>query len=134
VGKATRHPQLASILLAQVDGNVLPEGRTANADIDRNVSHMAAENTDELALHSRMLQVEASEHAVGGTREIVLNERTQNALRRVPIRLEGFEKKAAVIAEYFGLDDQHLRDRSPNDIHAGPAHGGEFMHFASSLV
>jgi hypothetical protein len=37
---------------------------------------------------------------------------------RVTIGLEGFEKEAALIAEYFGLDDQHLGHCGRNDVHA----------------
>ena len=36
--------------LPQLDGHVPPEGRAADADIDRNGPHMAAQNSDELAL------------------------------------------------------------------------------------
>jgi hypothetical protein len=118
VGKAARHPHLAAVLLAQFDGDVAAEGRAADADIDRDIEHAAAQHGDELALGPRILQMQAAQHPTGGARQVVLHERTANSRGGVTIRPEGFDKKAAMVAEHFGLDDQHFGDCGANDVHA----------------
>ena len=119
VSKATGYPELTSILFAQFDGNMLSKGGAAAADIHRDVTHMAAENADKLSLHSRILQVKASQYTPAGPRKVILQERARDAVSSIPICPKALDKEATLISGHLRLDDQHLGDCSLNDIHAG---------------
>ena len=61
--------------------------------------------------------MQPAQHAVGGAGQVVLDERATDAVLGVAVELIGFEKKAALIAEQLGLDDQDVRNFGLNDIH-----------------
>jgi hypothetical protein len=65
--------------------------------------------------------MQPSEHAKGGTRQVVLHERAANAVAGVAVRLERLDEEATLIAQHFRLDDHHVGDRGRNDVHAKPA-------------
>src|SRR5262249_51302952 len=64
MSKAAGYPNLVPVLIAQFNGDMLAKGRAANAYVDSDVEDAAAQNTDELALATRVLQVKAAQHAL----------------------------------------------------------------------
>jgi hypothetical protein len=62
------------VLGARLNRHVLSEIWTAAAQVDCDVQH----RPDELALGTRVLQVESAQYAVGRPRQVVLYKRTRN--------------------------------------------------------
>ena len=117
VREATGNPELSSVLFAQLDGNVTPKIRAPDAHVYGNIQHLAAECGHQLSLCDRILQVQPAKYALDGTGHIVLDERATDAVLGVAGELIGFEKKAALIAEQLGLDDDDVGNLGPDDIH-----------------
>ena len=61
--------------------------------------------------------MQPAQHAPGGAGHIVLDERATDAVLGVAGKLIGFEKKAALIAEQLGLDDDDVGNFGLDDIH-----------------
>ena len=61
--------------------------------------------------------MQPAQHAMGGAGQVVLHERATDAVLGVAGELIGFEKKAALIAEQLGLDDEDFGKLGLDDIH-----------------
>jgi hypothetical protein len=96
-GTQNRRP----VFFAQVDSDMPAKGRTADADIDRDVTHPAPQNNDKLPLRLRILQMQAAEHAAP-TRQVVFDERPRDPQRRVAIRPEALAEETPLVAEHLG--------------------------------
>ncbi len=63
------------IVLRELDGDVLSEGRRAYAYVDGYIKHSATDDTHELSLCVRgELEVQATHHAIAGAALVVLDE------------------------------------------------------------
>ena len=75
MGKATRHEELAVVVLGEQAGDVLPERGTSVTNVNSDVEHAATDDTDEFGLcERRFLKVEASDNASCRARLVVLHE------------------------------------------------------------
>src|SRR5262249_16221140 len=93
------------------------EGRTADAHIDGDVAHRAAQHGHELSLRFGMLKVQAAQRAAHRARQVVLHEWLCETRFGVALRLKRLQKETARIAKYSWLDDQHARNVSLDDVH-----------------
>src|SRR5262245_51311716 len=64
MGEAARSEDLPSVLAGELHGNMLAECRTAAADVHHYVENAAGDDTDQLALRVRILQVQPAQHAM----------------------------------------------------------------------
>jgi len=91
----------------------------ADTHVDDNVADGAAQHRHQLALRLRILKMQPAQRASDRAREVVLHETIHQPGGGVTIRLKGFQKKATCIAEYLRLDDQHVWNGGPDDVHVG---------------
>src|SRR5690606_11311529 len=105
------------VLVVQFDADEPAAGRRIGIDVHSHVVHGAAADADQLALRTAALEMQAAQHALAGAGVVVLDERQADACLTVALGLEGFEEEAAVIAEYFWLDDQYAGQRGFDDLH-----------------
>ena len=106
------------IVLRELDGNVPPEGRRADAYVDGYIKYSATDDTHELSLCVRgQLEVQATHHAIAGAALVVLDEVGRSDELGEALLAEGFEEVAPPITEDARLDDDDLGDRGRDDLH-----------------
>jgi hypothetical protein len=71
-------------------------------------------------LNNRILQVQAAQHAVAGTRHVVLDKRPGDARFGIALRLKAFEEKAALITQQLGFQNEDFREIGRNHLHDIP--------------
>jgi hypothetical protein len=99
VRETTGHPQLTPIVLAQLNGNVPPEIRTPDTDVDHDVKYPAAHRADKLALGEGVLKVQSAKNAIAGSGQVILDEWTRDAVIGVSIALIGLQKESPLVTE-----------------------------------
>lgn len=114
------NPELPPVFFAQLNGHVAAEIRTPNADVDGDIQDLAAEHRHQLPLRKRILQVQPAQHAPGRAGQIVLDERASDSVLGVTGKLIRLEKKAALVPEQPGLDDNCPGNFGLNNIHFKP--------------
>src|SRR5690606_26432572 len=102
-----RNPELAMVLVAQLDPDELTAGRRLRVDIHGHIVDRSAAHADQLALRAGPLEMQAAQYPAAGAGMVVLDERQVDAYLTVAFGLEGLEEESALIAEHPGLDDQH---------------------------
>src|SRR6201999_1802369 len=117
MGKAARNPELPAIFLAEFNGNMPPKCWAADANIDGNIEHTPAQNRDKLALRNRILQMQAAEHAIARTREIILHEGAHYSTLNVASQLVRFEEETSLVSEQLRLDDKNFGQFRSDDLH-----------------
>ncbi len=104
--------------------NVTPTHRPKVAEpaahIDGDVEDLAADDSNQLALGTPQLQMQAPQRSAGRFRMVVLHERAVDAVLAIAIGVIGLEEKAAAIDVHRRLDDQDLGDAGGNDAHVRP--------------
>jgi len=118
VGETSRHPKLAPVPFAQFDRNMLAKRWAADANVDRHVHNVAAQNADQFALASGILQMQTANHPMRRTRYVVLHEWPTQPVDRIAIGPKGLKEEASLVTEQFRLNDQYFGDWSAEDIHA----------------
>src|SRR5258708_4792910 len=116
--EAARHPKLPPVLVGELHRHMPPERRTAYAHVHGDIENPAANRAHELALRSRILQMQPAQDAVTRTRQIILQERPLDTGRGVAFGLKCLGEKSTLVAEYLRLDDQDIRNISLDDLHA----------------
>jgi hypothetical protein len=89
----------------------------ADAHIDRNVEHTAAQDGHQFALRSGILEMQAAENSFCRRRKIILHEAWGNAACRVTIRLMELHEKAAAVGKNLRREDQQARNGRFADVH-----------------
>ena len=116
--KAARDPELSDVLLAELDGNVLAESRTAPPRVYRNIAYTAMEHRNQLSLRMGVLKMQPPQHTAAGTGKIVLQEWARNAGCGVALGLKNLDKGTPGINDDLGLDDEHARESRFYDMHS----------------
>ena len=80
------------------------------AAVHGNIVHFALGHAHQLALGVVLLEVQAPQHAAGGTALVVLHELLVDAGLGKLVLLVGLHEVAAVIAEHLRLNDHHAGD------------------------
>src|SRR5690606_19597455 len=118
VREAGRNPQLAMIVLAQLDTGPAPETRRAAAQVNRHVEHPPAYDAHQLALGLLQLVVQPAQHTARRARVVVLHEiDIEPGQLTEGARVPALEEKAARVAEHLGLEQQHLGQCSGGRLH-----------------
>ena len=105
------------IVLRELDGDVLPEGRRADAHVHSYIKHSSTDDPNELSLCVRgELEVQATHHAIAGAALVVLDEVGRSDEIGEALLAEGFEEVAPPITEDARLDDDDLGDRGGDDL------------------
>src|SRR5262249_930304 len=117
VGQASRHPNLPSIFIIEIDCDVLAKRRAAPADIDDYVAYPAAANSDQFPLRVAVLQVQSTHHPMSRARQIVLNETRGHARLRIAADLKNFHESAPRIGKALWLDNEDTGDVSRDNVH-----------------
>jgi hypothetical protein len=60
MGKATRYPELPAVLVGQLHCHMLAKGWAALAHIHRGIKHGTAQDSDQLALRIRVLDMQTA--------------------------------------------------------------------------
>ena len=118
VGKTSWDEELTVVVFGEFYRHMLSICGRSLPDVDGDVKYGTFDTTDELGLGEwRLLEVEASHDAIGGTGFVVLNEFDfGNLLVEFPLG-EGFEEIAAGVFEDAGLDDDRAVNFCMNYIH-----------------
>lgn len=93
------------------------EGRRRFSDIHHHVENLANHSADQLALWLVDLVMETSQHPPGRPRMAVLNEACIDARRGKVTRIPTLVEESAIIAEYPGLDQKHVRNGGRQELH-----------------
>jgi hypothetical protein len=113
------YPELAVVVLAQLDADPLSEGRRRTPDVDRDVEHRAPGHAHQLALCTRReLVVQAAQHAPGAAAVVVLHEiDVQTGRLREGLPVEALVEEAPGIAEHLRLEQHDVRNRQSRGLH-----------------
>lgn len=117
MGQTGSDPELPLILLGQFHAVPLAERGRITADIHRHVKDAAQRDRDELALRSGLLEVQATQHTVGGAGMVVLHEGQVDTDLGIAFLLPCLHEIAAGIAPDFGFDEQHTVDLGLHYFH-----------------
>lgn len=118
VQKVPGDEELAPILFAEFDGDVLAEGGRAAANVDGDVQHGALQHAHEFGLAVlAQLAVEPADDAVGGLGLVVLHEDGVDAVAGEFGGVVAFEEVAARIVEEPGLCDDDAGDGGGDEFH-----------------
>ena len=108
--EAFRYPQYAFVFGGEFHCDVLPESRQTFSYVHSDIEHRALHHAYQFALGMLGLVVQAAQH-VFDRAMVVLNEINIAACQFGEFApVEAFEEEAAVVAEYFGLDNQQAGD------------------------
>lgn len=106
------------IVFIQLQASPMPKRRRCGADIDGHIKNGAAYHTHQLTLWLGHLVMQTPKHALRRPTVVVLYEGEIGTGRGIEVTLiEAFKKESARIAEYTGLEDQDIGDRSSNYVH-----------------
>jgi len=83
----------------------LPKGGRADPNIDGNIKNLPLQDGDELPLRVRVLEVEASQDAPGGKRDVILDKITRDTRCLIAVLMPGLQKKSTGISK-----DRRLKD------------------------
>ena len=118
MGEAGRDPELAVVLLRQLDADPLAEAGRGLAQVDGHVEDAAAGDPHELALGLLDLVVQAAQYALAGAGVVVLHEVRREAGGVLEgLGVEALHEEAAGVAEDFRFEDQQVRDRGRDHFH-----------------
>src|SRR5690349_13858560 len=118
VREALRDPELALVLGGQVGADPFAEGGRALSHVYGDVEHLSRNDPDQLALRLPDLVVKPAQYISSGAGVIVLREaRLQAGFFLKDAVVQAFKEKAALVAEHFGLDDEHAGNFGLYDIH-----------------
>jgi hypothetical protein len=115
--ESRRDPELATVFLAELDADRSSKAWRAPSDVDCNVPHRSAKHLNELPLGSRLLEVQATERAFDGPRQVVLDERASDARSGVAVGLEGLDEEPSRISEHGRFDKQYRGELGGGYLH-----------------
>jgi len=105
VGEALGDEHLLVVFVGEYDGGPAAEGFGVAADVHGDVKDFAPDDVNEFGLRVFELIMQAADDVAGGAGVVVLNEGFLQSDFVVFMQVEGFEEKATVVTENFGLDD-----------------------------
>src|SRR4051812_48688959 len=110
-------PDLALVLLTQLQTDPPAKTRRRSPHVDRHVEHGAAHHAHKLALRLPQLVMQTAQYAARGSRMVILNEGDVHAGTRAEhFLVVALEKEATRVAKHPGLQQQHLRKRGRRDL------------------
>ena len=99
--ETARHKELAAVLVVEIDSDMLAEGRAADAHIDGDIAHRAAQHGHELSLRLGMLKMQAAQRAAHRARQVVLHERLRDTDVGVTLHLKRLRQRSRARRQIF---------------------------------
>src|SRR5215213_9373912 len=122
--------QLTAVALGERVRVPAAERWRADADVDHDVVHLADENSHELGLPARVLEVQATYHPAARTGGVVLHEAWEDG-RCIRLITPGLRERPTRVTKHLPLEQLHLGKNDGLATCALRRNGSRFVHVAT---